>query len=148
MQLLRKRGRSKADAEDLIQEAFLRLELYCRSHKVLEPEAFLVRTVLNLSVDQHRREKRSQFASSTIECLALMDPYPLPDEVAAARQRLDKLRAGLEALTPRAREAFLLHRVDGHSYAQIGSQLGISISAVEKNIGRAMFQLSEWMGDE
>jgi len=49
--LLRSRGRSLDDTDDLIQEAFLRLQLYCRDHQVEQPEAFLVRTVLNLSTD-------------------------------------------------------------------------------------------------
>jgi DNA-directed RNA polymerase specialized sigma24 family protein len=57
---LRRRGRTREDAEDLVQEAFLRLELYCREgHQVLQPEAFLMRTALNLSVSHHRREQRS-----------------------------------------------------------------------------------------
>ncbi len=54
--LLRSRGRSIDDTEDLIQEAFLRLQVYCRDKDVAQTEAFLVRTALNLSIDQHRRE--------------------------------------------------------------------------------------------
>jgi DNA-directed RNA polymerase specialized sigma24 family protein len=48
--LLISRGRTVDDADDLIQEAFLRLEVYCRDHQVRQPEAFLVRTTLNLSI--------------------------------------------------------------------------------------------------
>lgn len=55
--LLRSRGRSADDTDDLIQEAFLRLQLYCRDHEVRETEAFLVRTALNLSHDLGRRER-------------------------------------------------------------------------------------------
>ena len=148
MQLLKRRGRTTADAEDIIQEAFLKLETYCRSHEDKDTEAFLVRAALNLSIDAHRRGQRSHVVSSAIDDLVVRDPNPLPDEVVAARQRLDQLRAGLETLTPRAREAFLLHRLDGYSYEQIAAQLEISVSAVEKNIGRAMFQLNEWMDKE
>jgi len=148
MALLKRRGRTTADAEDIIQEAFLKLETYCRRHEVKDTEAFLVRAALNLSIDSHRRGMRSQRVPVAIEDLALADPRPLPDEVIAARQSLDRLRAALESLTPRAREALLLHRLDGCSYEQIAEQLGISVSAVEKNVGRAMFQLNEWMDAE
>lgn len=148
MGLLRRRGRTTADAEDIIQEAFLKLQTYCRRHEVKDTEAFLVRAALNLSIDSHRARVRSQTVSSAVEDLGLTDPNPLPDEVIAARQRLDRLRTTLESLTPRAREALLLHRLDGCSYEQIAVQLGISVSAVEKNIGRAMFQLNEWMDTE
>ena len=54
--LLRRRGRTREDAEDLIQEAFLRVKIYCdEGGEVREPEAFLVRTVLNLSRDVRAR---------------------------------------------------------------------------------------------
>lgn len=53
--LLRSRGQSVDDTDDLIQEAFLRLQVYCRERAVNRPEAFLVRTALNLAVDRFRR---------------------------------------------------------------------------------------------
>jgi RNA polymerase sigma factor (sigma-70 family) len=148
MGLLRRRGRTTADAEDIIQEAFLKLETYCRRQEVKDAEAFLVRTALNISIDSHRKGKRSRLVPEAVEDLVLTDPRPLPDELVSARQRFDRLRAALESLPPRAREALLLHRLDGYSYEQIAAQLGISVSAVEKNIGRAMYQLNEWMDRE
>ena len=52
--LLRRRGASREDAEDLVQEAFVRLAAYCNEgNKVRYPEAFLKRTVMNLAFDAH-----------------------------------------------------------------------------------------------
>ena len=51
---LRRRGRSEQDADDLVQEAFLRLTCYARDQAVEKPEAFLTKTALNLSIDAHR----------------------------------------------------------------------------------------------
>jgi DNA-directed RNA polymerase specialized sigma24 family protein len=56
---LRSRGRSADDTDDLIQEGFLRLQLYCREHEVQKAEAFLVRTVLNLSTNMYKRQAAS-----------------------------------------------------------------------------------------
>ena len=58
--LLRSRGRSLDDTDDIIQEAFLRLQLYCQEHVVQQQEAFLVRVALNLCVDQRKREPRAR----------------------------------------------------------------------------------------
>jgi RNA polymerase sigma factor (sigma-70 family) len=146
--LLRSRGRSIDDTDDLIQEAFLRLQLYCRDHEVKKTEAFLVRTALNLSADQHRRERRFAGGQDTLDRLHLIDPGPPPDEVYGAQKRLQRWRAGLNALSPRRREVFLLNRVEGYSFPQIAEKLGISLSMVEKHAARAILFLTDWMDDE
>lgn len=145
---LRSRGRTRDDADDLIQEAFLRLELYCRNHKVCQPEAFLVRTVINLSVDERRSARSRYVMAGRAEELALIDPHPEPDEVLATQQRLQRMKRGLQTLSPRTREVFLLNRLEGYSYPQIASQLGVTESAVEKHIAKASQFLWEWMNRE
>src|SRR5688572_2014246 len=142
--LLASRGRSPEDIDDLMQEAFLRLQLYCRDSAVHNSEAFLVRTALNLSAEQGRRAYGGRWADEE-EVLAVIDSAPAPDEVYAAQQRVSRVKAGLQRLGPRSREAFLLHRLEGLSYVQIAQQLGISVSMVEKHIARASFFLRDWM---
>src|SRR5262245_49201483 len=88
--LLRSRGRSVDDADDLIQEAFLRLHVYCRTNVVEKTEAFLVRTTLNLSADQGRHERVAGIVPGALEKLPLIDPSPSPDEVYAAQKRLQR----------------------------------------------------------
>ena len=139
--LLRGMGRSREDAEDLIQEAFLRLHIYCQTHEVREQEAFLVRTVQNLSVDSHRRAHRDLYVDDPVEALPLLDLRLTPDEDVAVQQRLDEVRAVLDALKPRTREVFLMHRIEGYSSAQIAERFEISVSAVEKHIARAVLAL-------
>lgn len=141
--LLRRHGRSREDADDLIQEAFLRLHVYCRDEEVRQQEAFLSRTVLNLSIDLHRKEHRELYAAESVESLPLMDLRPTPDEDLAALQRLNKVGAVLDALGPRTREIFLMHRLEGYGCAQIAAQFGISVSAVEKHIARAVLSLMD-----
>lgn len=142
--LLRSRGRSADDTEDLMQEAFLRLQVYTRENVVQHTEAFMVRTVLNLSAEMGRKSKYLQ-TNDGADATVLVDPAPLPDEVLAGQQRLLRLREGLQHLNPRPREVFLLNRVDGYSYVQIAERLGISVSMVEKHIARASFFLADWM---
>jgi len=104
---LRRRGKTREDAEDLVQEAFLRLELYCqKGHEVSEPGAFLMRTVRNLSVSQHRRELLLN--KKNIEDIPLADSSVAPDEVLAAEERLEAIRQILDGISRRTREVFFL----------------------------------------
>jgi len=146
--LLRSRGRSADDTDDLIQEAFLRLHVYCRENAVRREEAFLVRTALNLSADKLRRDRTVVMESGLLEGLVLADPGPAPDDVYAARARLQHWKAGLEALSPRRREVFLLNRVEGYSFTQIADRLGISLSMVEKHAAKAILFLTDWMNED
>jgi RNA polymerase sigma factor (sigma-70 family) len=141
--LLRRHGRLRDDADDLIQEAFLRLHVYCQEQEVHKQDAFLTRTVLNLSVDMHRKEHRDLYSNEPLESLLLIDVRPTPDEDFAASERLNRIGAVLDALGPRTREIFLMHRLEGYGCAQIATQFGISISAVEKHIARAVLALMD-----
>ena len=145
--LLRSRGRTVDDTDDLIQEAFLRLQLYCRDHEVEKKEAFLVRTALNLSTDQARRDHRVTLEHG-LEEIVLVDPYPTPDEVYASQKRLLLWKQGVAALSPRRREVFLLNRVEGYSFPQIAQRLGITLSMVEKHAAKAVLFLTDWMDQE
>jgi|HubBroStandDraft_1064217.scaffolds.fasta_scaffold707142_1 RNA polymerase sigma factor (sigma-70 family) len=141
--LLRRRGRTLEEAEDLVQEAYVRLQVYCKEGgTVREPEAFLVRTVLNLSIDARRRDRRDLYENQSVEDLYLVDLSPSPDEVFAAEQRLMKIRCSLEGLSERTQEVFFLHRLEGFSYAEIAQRLRVSVSAVEKHIASAVATLA------
>ncbi|MHB1871732.1 MAG: RNA polymerase sigma factor [Steroidobacteraceae bacterium] len=143
--VLLRRGNSPAEAEDLIQEAFLRMQEYCeRGGAVRRPEGFLMRTALRLAANARRDAHRELYCDGAAEDLTqLIDCAPRPDEVLAGHQCLMRMRAALEAVSPRTREVLFMQRLDGMSYAQIGTRLGISVSAVEKHMAKALVVLSE-----
>jgi RNA polymerase sigma factor (sigma-70 family) len=141
--LLQRRGRTCEEAEDLVQDAFIRMQVYCQEGGVVrEPEAFLVRTVLNLAIDARRRDRRDLYEKQSVEDLYLVDLSPAPDEVFAAEQRLQRIRRSLSSLSERTQKAFFLHRLEGFSYAEIAQRLGVSVSAVEKHIASAVAALA------
>jgi RNA polymerase sigma-70 factor (ECF subfamily) len=143
--LLRRKGQSSEDAEDLAQDALLKLELYQRAQDVRDPEAFLRRTAVNQAIDQSRRSRRSPLSTSPLEAFDLVDPSPTPDDLFAANRSLERLTAGLKAMNAKSREVLLAQRLDGLTYAQIAEQFGISQSAVEKRLARGMLFLQDWM---
>lgn len=139
--LLLRNGRSLDDADDLVQEAFLRLHLHSTAEVLVQEEVFLRRTVINLSIDLHRRSHRELYVDARPEDLALVDLRPRPDEDLALWERLMRVERALDLLGERTREVFLMHRIEGYSCAQIAAHFHISVSAVEKHIARAMFEL-------
>jgi RNA polymerase sigma factor (sigma-70 family) len=143
--LFHRRGWQRQDMEDIIQDAFLRMQVYCRQGgEVRNPEAFLVRTALNLSVNTRSRNPAARHVEQTVEELQLaLGAAPAPEEILAAEERLQQVTALIGAMTPRTREIFLLHYLDDLSYPQIARQLGISVSAIEKHMARAMLALTE-----
>jgi RNA polymerase sigma factor (sigma-70 family) len=143
--LLLRRGRTREEAEDLIQDAFVKMQEYCeRGGQVRQPEGFLVRTVLRLAANARRDAHRNLYYEEPVENLTLIvDTTPTPDEVLAGDQCLERVRDALDAVSRRTRDVFFMQRFDGLSYAQIAQRLGVSISAVEKHIASALAILAD-----
>lgn len=139
---VRLRTRGSGDAEELLHAAYLRLLRYRAQQTVGNVAAFLVRTAVNIGVDNYRHERFiADIAPDDVE---MPENSPLQDEVLASRARLERVREGLSRLTPRTREIFLMHRLDDMKYREIAERLGISQSAVEKHIAKAALFLTEW----
>jgi RNA polymerase sigma factor (sigma-70 family) len=143
--LLLRRGRSRDDADDLIQEAFLKMQEYCeRGGHVRQPEGFLVRTVLRLASNALRDGHRDLYCEEPVENLTLLvDAAPTPDEVLAGDQCLERMRVALDAVSRRTRDVLFLQRLDGLSYMEIAQRLGVSVSAVEKHMAAALAVLAD-----
>lgn len=142
--ILRRRGRSREDAEDLIQETFLRVKQYLdEGGEIRQPEAFLVSTALNLSRDARKHEHRHLYSSWAIEEFLIPDSGPSPEDMVEADEQAARLKRALATVGPRAKEIFLLHRLHGFSYKQIAEYCGLSQSAVEKYIARAAAALTQ-----
>jgi len=135
------------DADDIVQEAFARLEFYAQSHKVQNQEAFLMQVAININRDQAKRRARGPFASVPLEIPldAIADLTPLPDEIVHARERLRHAKAGLDQLEDVTRRCLLAHRLEGMTYADIAAREGLPITTVEKRVARALLSLSKWM---
>lgn len=139
-----RRTRAHADTEDLVQAAFIRLQTYSATREVKNPAAFLVRTAINIRVDDYRREKLLGAPRETENFEDYSSQAPLQDEVLVARSRLERVKQGIEQLPPRTREIFLMHRLDNQKYSVIAKQIGISESAVEKHVAKATQFLIKW----
>jgi RNA polymerase sigma factor (sigma-70 family) len=119
----------------------MRLASYEQDQPVLEPEAFLMRAALNLSIDRHRRAL-GQGEEVALEDAVLIDTTPSAEAVLLGKERVARLGVCLGRLNGRTREIFLAHRVDGLSYSAIAKQYGISANAVERHVAKATMLLT------
>jgi RNA polymerase sigma factor (sigma-70 family) len=141
---LMRRGRSEQDADDLVQEAWIRLACYQRDQDVAQPEAFLMRAALNLSIDAHRA-RVNHGEQVMLEDVVLVDATPSAEAVLLGRERMARLSVCLGRLNDKTRAIFLAHRIDGMSYQEIARVHGLSVSSVEKHIAKATLLLTSWM---
>jgi len=144
---LRRRGRTEHDAEDMVQEAWLRLACYeDEKQPVDQPEAFLMRTALNLSHDAYRTSvSHGEHVELEVEAEVLIDMSPSAESVVLARERMARLSLGLSRLPDRMRDVFLAHRVEGLSQVEIARLYGLNISTVQHHIATATLRLTSWM---
>ena len=140
-----RRGVSEADADELVQEAFLRVEQYEHTHRARSREALVVRTAVNLSIDHVRRAARAPFAEQLDLHLIADRTQPDPAQVAEEHARLRHASRGLAALPERTRRILLMRRLDELSYADIARREQMSVAAVEKQVARATLHLMRWM---
>lgn len=134
-------------AADLAQESYARvLAAQQAGRPAQDPRALLYRTARNLVIDQHRRAKvraaTGEAASPDGEdpgLDGLAGPRSRePDVIVASREGLAAVVATIDELPPRCREAFILYKFDGLSYAEIAERMGISPRTVEMQLKIAM----------
>lgn len=141
---LMRRGRSAHDADDLLQEAWVRMACYERDTPVEQPEAFLMRAALNLSIDAHRM-RQSHGEEVLLEDVVLVDTAPGVEAALLAKERVQRLGVCLARLNVKTRDIFLAHRLDGQSYTEIARHHGISVNTVERHVAKAALQVTCWM---
>lgn len=131
------------EVADLVQESFRRL--LGAATRVERPEAYLSRIASNLVRDRASAAARHQEAaheSYDDEAVAGPDPH----QQLEARDTVARLEEALTTLKPKTREIFLMHRLDGFSYAEIAEAKGMSIKGVEKQIAKALYLLKRRVG--
>ncbi|MDB5364219.1 MAG: fecI 1 [Rhodospirillales bacterium] len=124
---LRARLGCEQDSNDVAQESYLRLVQAMREGTVANPRAFLYRVAGNLAVDQLRRRRRWRTVDADEPLLAeALGTHPSPEAAFLARDDLERFAAMLEELAPKEREALLLFRIEGCSFAEIGRRMNLS----------------------
>jgi len=137
---LRRTLRRDEDADEIAQEAMLRIWNARASVDIDGARPLLFRIASNLAIDRLRERRRWRFTE--------IDETPEPAETVsaertlAARQELEIVAEAIAALPENCRAAFVMSRIDGRKHAEIAAEMGISKSMVEKHVAEAVFRLS------
>jgi len=124
------------DANDLAQEAFLRMHKFQQSKDLENARAFLYRTANNLVIDQQRRARVHDRYMSAEMLPEHSDEdedkfAPSAERTVSAKEELDRIYEIVDHMPVKVRRAFLLHRGKDMSYAEIASEMNVSTSMVE-----------------
>ena len=122
-----------AMAQDVVQEAFLRWHADFQS--VRDPRRWLFRTVHNLALNQHRRDRKviplnPSPDDANAPDLDLTDPLPLPDEQLARLESFGLVRLSLATLDERSRELIRLKFHEGLSYKEMSTRTGLAVGNI------------------
>jgi RNA polymerase sigma-70 factor (ECF subfamily) len=128
---------SDDEAEDIVQEVFVRLWENVEQFDFADPLPYLYKSARNAVVSASRKTRvRDRWRAA-----AQAGPPPVaaaPDVELHHRELRKAVSAAIAALPPRCRAIFLMNRQEDLSYAEIADVLGISIKTVETQMGRAL----------
>jgi len=139
---LRRKLSGSDHAADLAQDTFVRVlsvQAAQRAVALREPRAYLTIVARNLLINHVQRQSLER---SWLDALALV-PEPLapsPEERLIILETLHQIDAMLSGLPAKAREAFLLSQLEGLTYAQVGTRLGVTDRTVKRYMAQAFEQ--------
>ena len=132
------------DANDLAQEALLRVRKGLESYRPGSMEAWLSRIVTNVFLDEVRRRRRRPVEAFPDDPDRLLPPSAAAD--AATDKLSDEVQAALRTLPEDFRAAVVLCDVVGLSYEEIGEALDVPVGTVRSRIHRGRRQLRTALG--
>ena len=143
---------SRARAEDVVQEAWLRFAAQggsgATAEPILEPIGYLYRIVRNLAVDLVRRSRFETGAGlDGADLVAMAADAPSPETEVLYRDELRIVREALSELPERTRLALELHRLRGKTLQETAVVLGISVTRTHQLIARAVTHCADRLDD-
>ncbi len=138
------------EAEEIVQEAFIRFQNKYDPDETASPAALLARIASNLVIDRVRERDARAAREDAWGKLNLSgaegDLAPQqsvdPERALKAKQELKTVLEAIEHWPEKTRQVFMLHRFEGLTHAEIAKQTGIPKSTIEKHMIRAIKALS------
>ncbi len=135
--------RNPEDAEDVVQEAFIKA--YHNLHAIRDPgklKLWLRQIVVRASIDTLRRQKNQRSESALDDRMRVHSvPGRTPEQDAVVQEDMHLVQEALAQMNPRYRSYIVLREIDGLSYDEIAEVLGESFSTVRVTLFRAREQL-------
>jgi RNA polymerase sigma-70 factor (ECF subfamily) len=140
------RRANPADAEDLVQDVFVRLHQYESPAEIANVEGYIFRTAANVLARRAEKPRWRWGSQVPLEYLPDLSDELSPERIVMGRQAVEMVLRGLDDLPPRAAHAFFLYRFEQLSQQAVAHRMGVSLKAVEKFLRRATLQLMDQVG--
>jgi RNA polymerase sigma-70 factor (ECF subfamily) len=136
--------RNEQDAEDVVQEAYLRAFRFFASFRGGDARAWLLKIVRNTFYTWLHANRPLQDATEFDENLFSPDSRALnPEEVVLQKDSGSLVREALEKLAPNYREVLVLRELEGMSYIEIADITGMPLGTVMSSLSRARGRLRQ-----
>ena len=132
------------DLDDLVAEVMTRAYATVDYAQLTAGRAYLFQIARNLIIDEARRAKIVSF--DQIADVDLLMDHSSAERMLQARDELRRLDEIIETLPIQCRRAFILRRVHDKSVREIAEEMGLSVSTVDKHIGRATIRVMQAIG--
>lgn len=132
-------SRDKMEAEDLLQQGFLKVFDHLNTFRGGSLEGWMKRIFVRESIDQFRKNKRSVFAQSA----EILEDHSVTLEEITGRLEMEELILLIKSLPEGCRMVFNLYAVEGYNHQEIGDILGISHNTSKSQYARAKELLKE-----
>lgn len=148
LRMLTARLQSAEDAEDVLQDLWLKLE-QMSERQINAPVPLLYRAAANLATDRRiAAARRSARDSAWAEHQPGPEEFPGIERALLARETLEAANRTIERMSPRMAAALRLYRIEGMGQRDIAAELGVSVSAVEKLLRKAYRQIMTFANEQ
>lgn len=138
--------RNDQDAEDVVQEAYLRAFRFFDGFRGGDGRAWLLAVVRNTCLTWLRQRGRKEMVEFDEQAHAAEVPLPTPETTLLQKAALGSVQDCLEALPVEYREAFVLRELEDMSYKEIADVSGVPIGTVMSRLSRARKRLQSCLG--
>ncbi|SEO05378.1 RNA polymerase sigma-70 factor, ECF subfamily [bacterium A37T11] len=129
--------KSRDAAQDILQDTFIKVwEVRATIDPELSFVSFLYKIATNLASNAFRKEFRESRMRTGVQHSST-EGYSHVEEQLFRKEAQELLKQALDQLPPRQRQVFVMHKLEGKSYKEIGEELGITDSAINLHIQRA-----------
>jgi len=144
--------RNVSEAEDALQEAFIRIFKYVKNFKGRHEgslSAWIKTIVVNTTLSHNRNNKKHHYTEDVDDLHVSADPVPLfDDEVDVSRRKQEAIMKSMQKLPVGYRTVFNLYVVEGYTHKEIAEILGISENTSKSQLSKARKYLKKLLGVE
>jgi RNA polymerase sigma-70 factor (ECF subfamily) len=137
--------RNEHDAQDAVQDAFLRALRYFDAFAISDVRAWLLAIVRHCCFSSGAKH-RGEVVEYNDELHGVVDPAPNPEMLMIAGSVRDAIQAALDELPAEFREVIVLREIQDLSYKEISQVIGAPIGTVMSRLSRARRRLAETLG--